>query len=165
MVSEVWSPWCKSKETPESAVAITIVKQESTGNLTSPLAPSDTTSQFFPEQFYQQELSIQIWAFGAHSHTKHYNHVVFDDEICPLEPTKRRIPFSNRSSVCIFWWGDQDNQYSELLLKSKHWFLIFCFYFIVFHDFLDFLCLMSLLESFIFFSTEVSWLCLCFSSV
>lgn len=42
MVSEVWSPWCKSKETPERAVEITIVKQESTGNLTSPLAPSDT---------------------------------------------------------------------------------------------------------------------------
>lgn len=40
MVSEVWCPWCKRKEMPESTVEITIVKQESTGNLTSPLAPS-----------------------------------------------------------------------------------------------------------------------------
>lgn len=40
MVSEVWRPWCKRKEMPESAVEI--VKQENTGNLISPLAPSDT---------------------------------------------------------------------------------------------------------------------------
>lgn len=164
MVSEVWSPWCKSKETPESAVEITIVKQESTGNLTSPLAPSDTPPRSSQNSFINRNQIFKYELLGL---------ILIQNTIIMLFLMMKSVSWSQQKEgshfptealSVSFDGGDRDNQYSELVLKSKHWFLMFCFYFIVFHDFLDFLCLMSLLESF-FFCAEVSWLCLSFSSV